>query len=93
MVKDTLNKNILYNGDSALLLSDPKKFPDESVNLIVTSPPYADKRKKTYKGVHSDKYVEWFLPIAEQLKAAQREAQEQRAPDASKKKAPDRGDR
>ena len=32
-------------------------------------------------------------PIAEQLKAAQREAQEQRAPDAPKKKAPDRGDR
>ena len=29
----------------------------------------------------------------EQLKAAQREAQEQRAPDAPKKKAPDRGDR
>lgn len=32
-------------------------------------------------------------PIAEQLKAAQREAQEQWAPDAPKKKAPDRGDR
>ena len=32
-------------------------------------------------------------PIAEQLKAAQREAQEQRAPDAPKKKAPDRDDR
>ena len=32
-------------------------------------------------------------PIAEQLKAAQREAQERRAPDGPKKKAPDRGDR
>ena len=32
-------------------------------------------------------------PIAEQLKAAQREAQEQRAPNAPKKKSPDRGDR
>ena len=32
-------------------------------------------------------------PIAEQLKAAQREAQEHRAPDGPKKKAPDRGDR
>ena len=31
--------------------------------------------------------------IAEQLKAAQREAQEHQAPDAPKKKAPDRGDR
>ena len=32
-------------------------------------------------------------PIAEQLKAAQREVQEHRAPDGHKKKAPDRGDR
>ena len=32
-------------------------------------------------------------PIAEQLKAAQKEAQEHRAPDGPKKKAPDRGDR
>ena len=32
-------------------------------------------------------------PIAEQLKVAQREAQEHRAPDGPKKKAPDRGDR
>ena len=32
-------------------------------------------------------------PIAEQLKAAQREAQENKAPDGPKKKAPDRGDR
>ena len=32
-------------------------------------------------------------PIAEQLKAAQREAQEHRAPDGPKKKTPDRGDR
>ena len=32
-------------------------------------------------------------PIAEQLKAAQKAAQEHRAPDTPKKKAPDRGDR
>lgn len=32
-------------------------------------------------------------PIAEQLKAAQREAQEHRGPEAPKKKAPDRGER
>ena len=32
-------------------------------------------------------------PIAEQLKAAQKEAQEHRAPDGPKKKTPDRGDR
>ena len=40
-------------------------FPDESVDLIVTSPPYADQRAASYGGVHPDKYVEWFIPRAE----------------------------
>ena len=44
------------------------KLKDRSVDLIVTSPPYADQRKETYGGVHPDKYVEWFLPIAAELK-------------------------
>src|SRR6266705_5422941 len=44
------------------------KLKDCSVDLIVTSPPYADQRKDTYCGVHPDKYVEWFLPIAAELK-------------------------
>jgi site-specific DNA-methyltransferase (adenine-specific) len=68
MAKATIHTDILYNGDSAKLLADLKIFPDKSVNLVVTSPPYADKRKNSYKGVPSAKYVEWFLPITEQLK-------------------------
>src|SRR5450759_1149124 len=60
--------NIIHKGDCSVLLGDKILFPDKSINLIVTSPPYADKRKNSYKGVHSDKYVEWFLPITEQLK-------------------------
>ncbi len=44
-----------------------EKIPDDSVDLIFTSPPYSDQRKDTYGGVHPDKYVEWFLPISEQL--------------------------
>jgi site-specific DNA-methyltransferase (adenine-specific) len=44
------------------------EMPASSVNLIVTSPPYADSRKKTYGGIHPNKYVEWFLPITEELK-------------------------
>lgn len=40
---------------------------ENSVDLIVTSPPYADQRKDTYGGIHPDKYVKWFLPITEQL--------------------------
>lgn len=51
-------------GDSKEVLTE---FPDNSVDLIFTSPPYADQRKNTYGGIHPDKYVEWFLPISEQL--------------------------
>lgn len=44
-----------------------KTFPDDFVDLIFTSPPYADNRRKTYKGIPIKDYVDWFLPIAEQL--------------------------
>lgn len=44
-----------------------KKLPDNSIDLIFTSPPYADQRKNSYFGVHPDKYASWFLPISEQL--------------------------
>ncbi len=54
----------LYLGDSKKQL---KNLPDNSVDLIVTSPPYADQRKNTYGGIHPDKYVEWFLPISKEL--------------------------
>ncbi len=45
-----------------------KAFPDDCIDLIITSPPYADNRKKSYQGVPIEQYVEWFLPISEQLK-------------------------
>lgn len=54
----------IFLGDSKEQL---KLLLDNSVDLIVTSPPYADQRKSTYGGIHPDKYVEWFLPISEQL--------------------------
>jgi len=57
-------KNQIYAGDCLDVL---KTFPDESVDLIFTSPPYADQRKKTYGGVSPDEYVEWFLPRARQF--------------------------
>ena len=55
---------IFYNSDC---LEQLKKLPDNSVDLIVTSPPYADQRAKTYGGIKADKYVEWFLPISKEL--------------------------
>ena len=45
-----------------------KKLSNDSVDLIITSPPYADRRKKTYGGVSEDKYIEWFKPIANEIK-------------------------
>ena len=54
----------LYLGDCKKEL---RKLLDNSVDLIVTSPPYADQRKNTYGGISHDKYVDWFLPISEQL--------------------------
>lgn len=52
--------NIIIHGDASAEL---KFFPPEHVDLIFTSPPYADSRKKTYGGIHPDRYVEWFLPF------------------------------
>ncbi len=60
---DMLDK--LHHGDCLKVLP---MLPDDCVDLIVTSPPYADSRKNTYGGVHPDKYVEWFLPISAELK-------------------------
>ena len=54
----------IYNADCLDCLSN---LPDESVNLIVTSPPYADNRKGAYRGVPIDGYVDWFLPISREL--------------------------
>lgn len=48
-------------------------IPSDSVNLIITSPPYADNRKSTYGGISPDKYVEWFLPISAELRRVLRD--------------------
>ena len=42
-------------------------LPDASVDLIVTSPPYADQRTSTYGGIKPEKYVAWFMPKADQF--------------------------
>ncbi len=57
-------KTEIYLGDCKEIL---KQIPDNSVNLIFTSPPYADQRKSTYGGIKPHKYVEWFSPISKEL--------------------------
>lgn len=52
------------HGDAAHLLD---LVPPGSLDLIFTSPPYADQR--AYSRIHPDAYVEWFLPFAEQMLA------------------------
>lgn len=68
-----LNKQILpygktnaefYLGDSEEIL---RSISSNSVDLIITSPPYSDQRKGSYGGIHPDKYVEWFLPKSDEL--------------------------
>ncbi len=59
-----LPNDTIFHGDCGEVL---KSFPDNSVDLIVTSPPYADSRKSTYGGIHPDDYVAWFLPRSAEL--------------------------
>lgn len=44
------------------------QLPDNSVNLVVTSPPYALHFKKEYGNANQADYVDWFLPFARQIK-------------------------
>lgn len=44
-----------------------REIPNDIIDLIVTSPPYADRRKGNYKGINPNKYVDWFLPISKEL--------------------------
>lgn len=55
----------IIQGDCAEVL---RGFPQHSIDCIVTSPPYADSRAHTYGGIEPDRYVEWFEPIAVQMK-------------------------
>jgi len=57
-------KTGIFLGDAKQEL---RKIRTDSVDLIVTSPPYADQRKNTYGGVAVGEYVEWFLPISQEL--------------------------
>jgi len=54
-----------YLGDSLELM---KKLPDNSINLIVTSPPFALTSKKEYGNKASADYVEWFMDFGKEFK-------------------------
>jgi site-specific DNA-methyltransferase (cytosine-N4-specific) len=59
------NNGAIYLGDSLKLI---KLIDSNSINLILTSPPFALTRKKAYGNESAEKYIEWFLPFAEEFK-------------------------
>lgn len=44
-----------------------KNFKNDCIDLIFTSPPYADRRVHTYGGIKPEEYVNWFLLRSEQF--------------------------
>ena len=51
----------IVHGDSVDVLA---AHADDSVDLIMTSPPFGLVRKKDYGNVDADEYVDWFRPFA-----------------------------
>lgn len=54
-----------FNGDTLELI---KHLPDDSVNLIVTSPPYGLRDKKEYGNADPEVYINWFMPFAKEFR-------------------------
>jgi site-specific DNA-methyltransferase (cytosine-N4-specific) len=61
----TQHNGAAYLGDSLKLI---KFIDNNSINLIITSPPFALTRKKEYGNETAEKYIEWFLPFASEFK-------------------------
>lgn len=53
-----------YLGDSLEML---KQIPDGSINVVITSPPYALHFKKEYGNVSKNDYIAWFVPFAKEI--------------------------
>lgn len=59
-IQTSIGRAIL--GDSRLVFNT---IESDSVDLIMTSPPFGLVRKKEYGNVHADEYIDWFRPFAE----------------------------
>ena len=53
-----------YVGDAIKLIEE---IPDESIDLIMTSPPYGLRKKKEYNNADPEVYIEWFMPFAREF--------------------------
>jgi DNA modification methylase len=56
--------NQIYHNDCRVILPT---LSENSIDLVVTSPPYADQRNDSYGGIKADDYVNWFMPISKEL--------------------------
>ena len=54
----------IHHGDCLDVL---RSLPAASVDLVVTSPPYALASKKAYGNVSANEYVNWFTPFAVEI--------------------------
>jgi site-specific DNA-methyltransferase (cytosine-N4-specific) len=54
----------IYLGDCLDIL---KNLGNDSVDLVVTSPPYALIKKKNYGNLPSNEYLDWFKPFAKEI--------------------------
>jgi len=59
-----------YCGDSRDLLA---RMPSGSVNLVVTSPPFALQRQKAYGNKDQEEYIEWLSEFAKLVHRALRD--------------------
>jgi site-specific DNA-methyltransferase (cytosine-N4-specific) len=53
-----------YHADALQILT---RLPDDSVALVLTSPPFALRRQKAYGNVAAAEYVDWFWPFAREI--------------------------
>lgn len=59
-----------YVGDALDLL---KELPDSSIDLVMTSPPFALRRQKAYGNVTEEEYVQWITPFGLEIKRVLKE--------------------
>jgi DNA modification methylase len=64
-------KGQAYVGDSVELLAE---LPDCCIDLVMTSPPFALLRQKTYGNVEEAEYVNWIKPFGKQVFRVLKEA-------------------
>ena len=64
--KGPLAFDTVYHGDS---LAGMRLVESESIDLVITSPPYADMKvyEGGFGGFHPDEYVKWFLPYVAEI--------------------------